>query len=201
MELLMKAGPFYFAWPQPVADVCDVFSTATEIISFRLFSELNNQNDTGKKDNIQGWGFFPFLFSYCILVSSSFQFCQYCHSMTILKIINCFKVLFDFHLSNANNVTDNCFEYSFLYKFTNNQIHSHLETQLSSVTLAYQTVNLHNEKMEKNLGSERSPFYLNATRNILLVYLADFSCVCSQYRSNKCLLCYPHLFKTPGKQF
>lgn len=64
MELLMKAGPFYFAWPQPVADACDIFSTATEIISFHLFSELNNQNDTDKKDNIQGFFSFFILLLY-----------------------------------------------------------------------------------------------------------------------------------------
>jgi len=79
-----------------------------------------------------------FISSHCIVVPLSFQFCQYCHSTTTFKIISYFKVLFDFHLSNANNVTDNCFEYSFLYQFTEDQIRSHLETQLSSVTLAYQ---------------------------------------------------------------
>lgn len=132
----MKAAPFYFVWPQSVADACDIFSAATEIISFHLFSELNNQNDINKKDDIRG--VFSFFFSYCILVSSAFQFCQHCHSMTILKIITCFKALFDLHLSNANNITDNCFEYAFLYQFTDNQIHSSIETQLSSVTSAYQ---------------------------------------------------------------
>lgn len=114
------------------------FSAATEIISFHLFSELNNQNDINKKDNIQLFLSFFFFSSYFILVSSSFQFCQHCHSMTILKIITCFKALFDLRLSNANNITDNCFEYALLYQFTDNQIHSCNETQLSSVTSAYQ---------------------------------------------------------------
>lgn len=55
-------------------------------------------------------------------------------------------------------------------------------------------------KKKKKGGVIKSSFFLKAVRNILLAYLADFSCVGSQYRSKKCLLYYPHVFKTPGKQ-
>lgn len=70
MKLLIKADPFYFLWPQSVVDAYNIFSTVTEIIWFYLFTELNNQNDTDKKDNIQLFYFFGVLFDFGLFIIS-----------------------------------------------------------------------------------------------------------------------------------
>lgn len=65
------------------------------------------------------------LLDFCLFINIVIQW-------PFLKLLAPLKFYLIFLPSNANNVADNCFEYSFLYQCRDKQIHCHLETAIIS---------------------------------------------------------------------